>query len=635
MSKKTSPKPAQKEKDELWTIRHSCEHVLTQAILRLWPGIKMAMGPATEDGFYFDFDSGAVKISEADFPKIEIEMAKIIKDNLPIRKKILTIAEGRKLFKGNEYKQEWLDGIKAKKQKPTVYWTGKEFVDLCAGPHVKSTREIGAFKLLSIAGAYWHGSEKNKMLTRIYGTCFATKKELEGYLLQQQEAEKRDHRKLGKELDLFSMNELTGPGLILWHPKLATVRKIVEDFWREEHIKRGYQLVFTPHIASMDMFVKTRHYTKYINSMFPAMLHQNIEGESRDEYTADEQLKPMNCPNHVQVFKVKPRSYRELPFRMGELGTVYRYERAGVLHGMTRVRGFTQDDSHIFCTPDQVISEVRDIVKLTRFFYEDIFGFKDYQAYLSTRPEKYLGTLEMWDFAQKSLAKAMELEGINFKIDEGQGVFYGPKIDSKVKDSLGREWQLGTIQFDFNLPTYSESSAKDVEDFWAMKTFREKFKTKEKLTKYIKSMGRGLNVTYVDKDGKAKPVMMVHRVILGSLERFFGILIEHYAGAFPVWLSPVQAWVIPIALRHIPSAQKVFKALQEEGLRVEFKDENETVGKKIREGELQKIPYLLIMGDREEQSETVSLRQRKKGDLGAVKLAEFIARIKKEIEQKN
>ncbi|MDP2930072.1 MAG: threonine--tRNA ligase [bacterium] len=629
-------KAAKNPQGELYKMRHSCEHVLHQAIFRLYGqnNLKAAMGPATDEGFYFDADLKKIKISEADFPKIEAEMAKIVKENMPICKKILTLAEARKLFKDNPYKQEWLDGIKAKRQKPTVYWTGKEFVDLCAGPHVKSTGKIGAFKLLSIAGAYWHGSEKNKMLTRIYGTCFPTQKELEAYLLQQQEAEKRDHRKIGKELDFFSTNGLTGPGLILWHPKLAIIRKIVEDFWREEHIKRNYQLVFTPHIASMDMFVKTRHYTKYINSMFPAMLHQNIEGDSRTEYTADEQLKPMNCPNHVQVFKTRPRSYRELPFRMGELGTVYRYERAGVLHGMTRVRGFTQDDSHIFCTPDQVISEVRDIIKLTRFFYEDIFGFKDYQAYLSTRPEKYLGTLKMWDFAQKSLAKAMELEGINFKIDEGQGVFYGPKIDSKVKDSLGREWQLGTIQFDFNLPTYSESSAQDIEDFWAMKTFREKFKTKEKLAKYIKSMGRGLDVTYIDKDGKTKPVMMVHRVILGSLERFFGILIEHYAGAFPIWLSPIQVKVIPITDKHIEYADWVKNELIKQNIRIEVDSRQETTSAKIRDGELQKIPYLLVVGDREAQAKNISVRQRGKGNLGTADLADFITKIKKEIEEK-
>jgi threonyl-tRNA synthetase len=636
MSKVLEKKLQQKSESEqkLWALRHSAEHVLHTAMQNLYPELKKAMGPATDEGFYFDSDIKE-KVNGEDFPKIEKEMQRIIDENLPIVQQFITPKEAKKIFADNQYKLEWVDEIEKRKEKVSIFKIGDIDLDLCSGPHAKSTGEIKAFKLLKVAGAYWHGDEKNKMLTRIYGTAFPTQKELDDYLTLLAEAEKRDHRKIGAELDFYSTSPLTGPGLILWHPKLATVRNIVEDFWRNEHVERGYQLVFTPHIAGMDMFVKTRHYTKYIDFMFPAMLHQNIEGESKSDYTTDEQLKPMNCPNHVQVFKARHRSYKELPFRMGELGTVYRYERAGVLHGMTRVRGFTQDDSHIFCTPDQVIDEVREVIRLTRYFYEQIFGFRDYQAYLSTRPEKYLGTPEMWEFAQDSLKKAMELEKIDYKIDEGAGVFYGPKIDSKVKDSLGREWQLGTIQFDFNLPTYSESSEKDIEDFWALKTFRDKFKTKPQLAKYIKRMGRGLDVKYIDKDGKEKPVMMIHRVILGSLERFFGILIEHYGGAFPLWLAPVQAMIIPISEKHLEYANSLKKTLIEANIRIEVDDRQETMQAKIRDAQLQKIPYMLIIGDREVDSKQVSVRLRTGEDLGAMTLGALIGKLKEAIDTKS
>jgi len=539
------------------------------------------------------------------------------------------------LFTNNPYKIEWLDSIKDRGEIITIYSTGNQYTDLCAGPHVNYTSKIKAFKLLSIAGAYWHGDEKNKMLTRIYGTAFENKDDLETHLNNLEEIKKRDHRKLGKELDLYSTNQLTGAGLILWHPKLATSRNVLETFWREEHIRRGYQLVFTPHIAGMDMFVKTRHYTKYINSMFPVMLHQNIEGESKNDYTTDEQLKPMNCPNHVQVFKSSPRSYRELPFRMGELGTVYRYEKAGVLHGMTRVRGFTQDDSHIFCTPEQAINEVQEIIKLTKYIYEDIFGFQKFQAYLSTRPEKYLGSVDMWEFAQNSLIKAMESEKLKYKVDEGGGAFYGPKIDFKIKDSIGREWQMGTIQFDFNLPTYSESSEKDVDDFWELKTFKDKYKTKKNLAKYIKQMGRGLDAKFVDKDGKEKPVVMIHRVVLGSLERFFGVIIEHFAGAFPTWLSPVQVKLIPITDAQHEFANKVLTDLKAGGIRVEIDDRPEKMQAKIRDAQMQKIPYMLIIGAREVKANTVAVRQRDGQDLGAIPISEFITKIKEQVTKKS
>ncbi|PIX68144.1 threonine--tRNA ligase [Candidatus Shapirobacteria bacterium CG_4_10_14_3_um_filter_35_13] len=628
---------SQHNDDNLYKIRHSAEHILSQAVENLYPDKTIrVMGPATDDGFYMDVETiGDFKLSDSNFPEIEAEMQKIIKSNLPIIRKKITMEEACDLFTNNPYKIEWLDSIKDRGEIITIYSTGNQYTDLCAGPHVNYTSKIKAFKLLSIAGAYWHGDEKNKMLTRIYGTAFENKDDLETHLNNLEEIKKRDHRKLGKELDLYSTNQLTGAGLILWHPKLATSRNVLETFWREEHIRRGYQLVFTPHIAGMDMFVKTRHYTKYINSMFPVMLHQNIEGESKNDYTTDEQLKPMNCPNHVQVFKSSPRSYRELPFRMGELGTVYRYEKAGVLHGMTRVRGFTQDDSHIFCTPEQAINEVQEIIKLTKYIYEDIFGFQKFQAYLSTRPEKYLGSVDMWEFAQNSLIKAMESEKLKYKVDEGGGAFYGPKIDFKIKDSIGREWQMGTIQFDFNLPTYSESSEKDVDDFWKLKTFKDKYKTKKNLAKYIKQMGRGLDAKFVDKDGKEKPVVMIHRVVLGSLERFFGVIIEHFAGAFPTWLSPVQVKLIPITDAQHEFANKVLADLKAGGIRVEIDDRPEKMQAKIRDAQMQKIPYMLIIGAREVKANTVAVRQRDGQDLGAIPISEFITKIKEQVTKKS
>src|SRR3989338_6959390 len=395
------------DKNNLDNLRHSCAHLLAHAVKQLYPGTLNAIGPAIENGFYQDFDLGKWSISEEDFPKIEAKMRTILPNWQKFSFKEVTLEEAKKLFRDNKYKVEMATEF-AKQGKKLQTNDPGDFLDLCKMGHIDNpSKELQHFKLLSIAGAYWRGSEKNKMLTRIYGTCFPTKEELEKYLQSIQEAEKRDHRKLGQELDLFSTNPLTGPGLILWHPKLAITRNIVEQFWKDEHYKRGYQLVNTPHIASMDMFVISRHLSKYINSMFPVMLHQYIEGESHTDYAQEEVLKPMNCPNHIQIFKSRQRSYRELPIRMGELGTVYRYERAGVLHGMTRVRGFTQDDSHIFCTPDQVIDEVKNVLRLTQHFYVDIFGFKDYQAYIATRPEKYLGTPKMWDFAENSLKKAL------------------------------------------------------------------------------------------------------------------------------------------------------------------------------------------------------------------------------------
>ena len=620
-------------KNYLDKLRHSAAHLLAAAVLDLYPNAKPTLGPPIEDGFYYDFDFGDTKVSDEDLIAIEKKMLEIVKSWKGFEKNNVSKDEATKEFENNEYKKELIEEFSSENQDLTVYQSGK-FRDLCRGGHIdKPSKELKHIKLLSIAGAYWRGDEKNKMLTRIYGTAFPTNDEQQKYLKQLEEAKKRDHRKLGQELDLFSTNDLTGPGLILWHPKLSMTRNVVEQFWREEHYKRNYQLVFTPHIASMNMFVKSRHYNKYIDSMFPAMLHQYIEGESKPDYVTDEQIKPMNCPNHIQIYKDRPRSYRELPLRMGELGTVYRYERKGTLHGMTRVRGFTQDDSHIFCAPDQAIDEIREVIQLTRFIY-DTFGFTDYQAYLSTRPKRYLGTLEMWDFAEGSLKKAMDLEKLEYKIDEGEGVFYGPKIDSKIKDSLGREWQLGTIQFDFNMPADAKSTKQDLEEYWAMKTFKDKFKTKDRLWKYLQLMGRGFDVQYIDNKGEKKPALMIHRTVLGSMERFFGVLIEHFAGAFPTWLAPVQVRILPITERNIDYAKKVFEKLKEAEIRVELDVRNETLQAKIRDAQNEKVNYMLVVGDKEQKSNTVTERARSGESDGPFSVETFIKNINKEIEEK-
>jgi len=629
--------------ENLDNLRHSCAHLLAAAVMNLWPDTKRTIGPAIENGFYFDFEF-SIPISEDDLSKIEKEMRRILPSWKNFERHELPPEKAKKEYPNNPYKQDLIDEFSRSGQVLTFYKSGN-YWDLCRGGHIENpSDQLKHFKLLSVAGAYWRGDEKNPMLTRIYGTCFPSKKELDDYLKMLEEAQKRDHRAIGKKLDLFSINPLTGPGLILWHPKLATVRNIVEDFWKEEHIKRGYELVYTPHIASMDMFVLSRHLSKYINYMFPVMLHEYIEGESAPDYSMDEVLKPMNCPNHIQIYKTRPRSYRELPIRLAELGTVYRYERSGVLHGMTRVRGFTQDDTHIFCTPEQATEEVRGVLKLTKFFYQ-MFGFRDYQAYISTRPEKYLGTPDMWKLAENALRKAAQEEGIDYKIDEGEGVFYGPKIDSKVKDSLGREWQLGTIQFDFNQPSKAETTDEEVEEFWVLKTFKQKFKTKANLTKYLKRLGRGFDIKYINSEGKEEQVIMIHRTILGSMERFFGVLIEHYGGSFPVWLAPVQITIIPIAERHIPSARHLQEVLLQSGIRVSLDDRNESMQSKIRDVTLQKVPFMGIIGDREVEKFKVqsskfkdfyiSVRTREGKDLDQMRIEEFLQQIKKEIEKKH
>jgi threonyl-tRNA synthetase len=580
----------EKEKDNLKALRHSAEHVLTQAMLKLYPGLKMAMGPATEEGFYFDFEYKGV-INKEGFPKIEKEMQKIIDKDLPFKREELTVLKARKLFLDNPYKQEWLDEIKAKGEKAIIYRTGDEFVDLCAGPHLKSTGEIGAFKLLSVAGAYWRGSEKNKMLTRIYGVAFKTKTELDEYLHFQEEAEKRDHRVLGQKLDLFSISDEVGAGLVILHPKGATIRNAIEVFWKKEHKKRGYQYVYSPHIGKLDLWRTSGHWEFYRENLYSPI---EIEGV---QYL----LKPMNCPFHLQVYKSKIRSYKDLPLKYCELGTVYRFEKAGVLHGLLRVRGFTQDDAHIFCTPQQIDKEVERVIDLACFML-NTFGFPNFKTELSVRDpknkKKYLGSDKIWQKAENSLEYALKQKGLKYIKAEGEAVFYGPKIDIKLIDALNRGWQGPTIQVDFNLP--------------------EKF---------------GLN--YINEKGKKERVVMIHHTVLGSIERFMGNLLEQYAGALPLWLAPIQAWIIPIGSRHEDYAKKIGEELLKDNsdLRIEIKSENETVSKKIREGEIQKIPYLLVVGDEEIKAESVRVRSKNK-DLGMIKIEKFLERVKKEMEEK-
>jgi len=585
--------------DSLHKIRHSSEHVLTQAMERLFPGkFLMAMGPATDDGFYFDFEPlNDFKISEADFPKIEAEMIKIIKANLPIIREEITLDQAKKLFKDNPYKLEWLNTIEDRNEIISIYKTGEEFVDLCAGPHVKSTGEIKAFKLLSIAGAYWHGDEKNKMLTRIYGTAFESKEELEKYLQNLEDAKLRDHRKIGKELDLFSIDEMVGPGLILWHPKLSIVREEIETYWRQEHRKNGYEYVYTPHVGMGNLWQTSGHLQTFKEGLFPSMSMKTKNPQENTTYY----VKPMSCPFHIQIYKSRPRSYRELPLRWCELGSVYRYEESGVLHGMLRVRGFTQDDAHIICREDQFIDEVNKILDFA-FNMNKTFGYDKLNVYLSIRDpnnkEKYVGDEKIWKLAEKNLKDILDKRNIVYKIDIGGAKFYGPAIDLKAIDAMGREWQGTTIQLDMNEPAR-------------------------------------FNMTYIGQDGQEHTPIMLHRTLLGSMERFVGTLIEQFAGAFPVWLSPVQAKIIPITDAQHKYANKILSELKEQGIRAEIDDRSEKMQAKIRDAQIQKIPYMLIIGNREVESNSISVRQRDEQDIGPIKLNKFISEIKKQIESKS
>jgi len=569
---------------------------MAYAVQELFPGTKFGIGPAIENGFYYDFDlsSGDLAkegLSLKDLPRIEGKMRELIRQNTPFKKEAISKEKAKDIFKDQPYKLELINEMDEKNV--SIYESGK-FIDLCKGPHIKSTKEIpqDSFRLEKTAGAYWRGSERNTMLTRIYGVAFKTKKELDNYFLRIGEAEKRDHRKLSEQLDLFHIDESVGSGLILWHPKGAILKRIIENYALEEYLKAGYQLVSTPHIAKLNLWEISGHTDFYKENMFPPMHLRDISKEEKEDY----QIKPMNCPFHVAIYKNSIKSYRDLPLRYTELGTVYRYEKSGVLHGLTRVRGFTQDDAHIFCTPEQLENELISVFRLTLKILKD-FGFKNYDIYLSTRPEKYAGELKSWDKATKSLRHSLEKLELKYQIDPGEGVFYGPKIDIKIKDSLDRPWQCTTIQLDFNLP--------------------ERF-----------------NVFYIDKRGKKQRPFMIHRALLGSLERFIGVLIEHYGGAFPFWLSPIQILVIPVGSGHRNYAKQIGKTFMAENIRAEVKNEAETVSKKIREGELQKIPYLLVVGDKEMKSNSIRVRQRGKGDISVIKLSKFIERIKKEIKLK-
>jgi threonyl-tRNA synthetase len=567
----------------LETYRHSTSHILAHAVKELYPDVKLAIGPAIEDGFYYDFDTSHRFIPE-DLPNIEKKMQEIIKKDYPFVRKEISKKEAIKIFKkhNEKYKVELLEEIKD--EKVSLYESG-DFFDLCRGPHIESTGKIKAFKLLRISGAYWRGSEKNPMLQRIYGTAFYKDEELKDYLNKLEEAKKRDHRKIGKELDLFSIQEESGPGLVLWHPKGAIIRRTIEDFWYKEHEKRGYDIVYTPHILKSNLWQKSGHAEFYKENMFPSLKFEDGEGE----YT----LKPMNCPGHILIYKSSKRSYRELPIRYAELGTVYRYEKSGVLHGLLRVRGFTQDDAHIFCTLEQLKDEISGVVDFVQFMLKS-FGL-DYFAFLATRPEKFSGTSQDWDKAENTLKEVLEEKKIDYEVDEGAAVFYGPKIDIKIKDALGHLEQGPTIQFDFNLP--------------------KKF-----------------DVTYIGEDGQEHNVVMVHRVVLGSMERFLGTLIEYYGGAFPIWLSPVQVKVLPISEDILPYAKEVYSRIKSAGIRVEVDSKNATLGYKIREAEKEKTPYIVVLGKNEEKEKTLSVRKRKEGDKGKINIEQFIDNIKKEIE---
>ncbi|MBI3600711.1 MAG: threonine--tRNA ligase [Nitrospinae bacterium] len=569
--------------NNLDTLRHSTAHIMAQAVKELYPDTKITIGPAIKDGFYYDFDRDKPFTIE-DLNGIEKRMEEIIEADTPFERVEVSKEEARKIFKDESYKIELINEIED--EKVSIYKQGG-FIDLCRGPHLHSTGSVKAFKLLSVAGSYWRGNEKNKMLQRIYGTSFFAKKELDEHLHKLEEAKKRDHRKLGKELDLFSVDDEVGSGLINWHPKGALVRYIIENFWREEHYKNGYQLVYSPHIAKADLWHTSGHIDFYKDNMYSPM---DVEGFS---YI----VKPMNCPFHIKMYKSRLKSYRELPIRWAELGTVYRYERSGVLHGLLRVRGFTQDDAHIFCRPDQLNSEIERVLNFTLYMLR-AFGFNEFDVYLSTRPEEYVGSLANWEKATDALKGALDKAGLKFEIDPGAGVFYGPKIDVKIKDSLERTWQCSTIQVDFNLP--------------------ERF-----------------DVAYIGEDGSQHQPIMIHRALLGSLERFFGCLIEHYAGAFPLWLAPVQSRVMTITDRQNDYAGEIIKNLLESGIRGEADLRNEKIGFKIREAQMEKIPYMLIVGNKEVKSKTVSVRKRGGADTGTMEVGKFIEMVKEEIRVKS
>lgn len=571
--------------DVLYKLRHSTTHVMAQAVQDLYPGTKLTIGPPVDDGFYYDFDSEH-RFTPEDLEKIEKRMRQIVEGNHAFRMSTHASSESRAFWenRGEKYKVEIIDDLK----EPTVtHCSHDTFVDLCRGHHVETTRDIRHFKLTKIAGAYWRGDEKRERLQRIYGTAWPSEQELKDYLTRLEEAKKRDHRELGPRLGLFSIeHDEGGSGFIYWLPKGAVMRRLIEDALKDYLTAHGYDFVYTPHVARSKLWKTSGHLDYYRDNMYPAMDLENQEFL----------LKPMNCPGHILIYKSTLHSYRELPLRYAEFGTVYRFERSGVLHGLMRVRGFTQDDAHIFCRPDQVEGEVVQILKIITDILA-MFGFKDYDIKLSTRPEKYSGTLEGWAHAEGALRKALETVGLAYTIDPGEGVFYGPKIDLKIKDSLGRQWQCSTVQVDFNNP-------------------------------------QRFNITYRDEKGGETQVFMIHRALLGSLERFFGVLIEHYAGAFPLWLAPVQAAVLPISEKFQAYADEVFAELKKAGLRAVVNDAADKIGAKIREATVQKIPYMLVVGGREAETRAVSLRTRDGKDLGARPLADAIALLRDEVQRR-
>jgi threonyl-tRNA synthetase len=572
-------------KEAFW---HSSAHLMASAVLELFPETKLAIGPAIPDDFsfrfYYDLDLPH-KLTDTDLAAIENKMRQIAKKNLPFKRSEKNRMEAIAEFeKDNDiYKAEMASEME---DENVIFYSHGDFIDMCRGPHIPSTGFIKAIKLLSVAGAYWRGDESNKMLQRVYGVAFPDKKMLDEHLSKVEEARKRDHRFLGRDLDLYSIADPVGSGLVLWHPRGSLIRNIIESFWKEEHLKNGYDIVFTPHIAKLDLWRTSGHTDFYSENMYSPMPIENVEYE----------IKPMNCPFHIQIYRSKIRSYRDLPIRWAELGTVYRYERSGVLHGLMRVRGFTQDDAHIFCRPDQLEEELARTIEFNLFFLRT-FGFSEYDVFLSTRPEKYVGTIEGWGRATEALKSALEKTKLDYKVDPGEGVFYGPKIDIKIKDNLGRSWQCTTIQVDFNLP--------------------ERF-----------------GIEYIAEDGSRKQPIMIHRALLGSMERFFGVLIEQYAGNFPVWLAPEQIRILPVTDQSNRYAEEVAHKFRQDGLRVEIDSSSEKIGKKIRDAENMKIPYMAVVGKIEADNNTVSLRKHTAGDMGKYSIDDAVKMLKSEESSK-
>ena len=571
-----------KNQIDLETLRHSTAHVMAAAVCRIYDEVLLDIGPSTDDGFYYDFDLPE-RITPEDFERIEVEMKTIVKEDLPFERIEVSRAEAKEMLAGQKYKLERLADI-PEGEAITFYKCG-DFFDLCRGPHVESTGNIRAFKILNVAGSYYRGKETNPMLQRLNATAFTNDKQLKLYLKQLEEAKKRDHRRLGTELDLFSIHNDVGPGLVHWHPKGARIRSMIEEYWRQEHFRNGYEILYTPHVGKATLWETSGHLDFYAEGMYAPM-----EIDKSDYY-----VKPMNCPFHINVYKAGLRSYRDLPLRWAELGTVYRYEKAGVLHGLLRVRGFTQDDAHIFCTPEQIESEVAEVIRFSNMIWKT-FGFEKITAYLSTRPEKAVGEESRWEQATESLRAALDAEGIPYEVDNGGGAFYGPKIDLKIKDAIGREWQMSTIQFDFNLP--------------------ERF-----------------DLSYVGEDGEKHRPYMVHRALFGSIERFFGILVEHYAGAFPVWLAPEQVRVLPISEDQLDAANELRDALRKEDIRATVETKDGKIGAKIRSAQMDKVPYMLVLGAKEVESGELAVRDRT-GAQETMTRTDFIEKIKNAVQSR-